>query len=116
MIVDLKVNNQFPFWEQGVNCYVLHVCGESFVQPKIVPPFHGNQIAKPHVCQFMGHSQADSSHIGARAIVFAVKQLCFTECDETPIFHGARREIGYTDQIWLTKHIFLNTIFFTNFL
>ncbi|KOX68248.1 Vitellogenin, partial [Melipona quadrifasciata] len=89
----------FPFWEQGINCYVFHVCGESFVQPKIVPPFHGNQIAKPHVCQFMGHSQADSSHIGARTVVFAMKQLCFTECDETPVFHGARREIRYTDQI-----------------
>lgn len=96
--IDLN-DDQIPIGEQRIDGQMLHVSGESFVQPKIVPPFHGDQIAEPHMGQFVSDRQAYAFRIDARA-VFAVKQLCFTERDQTPILHRAGREIGYGDEIW----------------
>jgi hypothetical protein len=32
----------------------LKVCGKSFIQPQVIPPFRANQITKPLVCILMG--------------------------------------------------------------
>ncbi|OAD61535.1 hypothetical protein WN48_00046 [Eufriesea mexicana] len=82
-----------PVREQRVDCHVLHVGGEAFVQPEVVPPFHGDQIAEPHVRQFMGDCQADTFHVHT-GTVLAVKQLCLAECDQAPVLHGTSREIS----------------------
>lgn len=31
--------------------------GKALIQPKVGPPLHGNQVAEPHVRDFVGNSQ-----------------------------------------------------------
>lgn len=33
--------------------HIGHVGGEGFIQPHVVPPFHGHQISEPHVGQLV---------------------------------------------------------------
>ena len=34
-------------------CKARHVSGKTFVQPKIVPPLHGDEVTEPHVGHFV---------------------------------------------------------------
>jgi hypothetical protein len=33
--------------------YIRHEVGEGFVEPKIIPPLHGDEVAEPHVGDLM---------------------------------------------------------------
>ena len=43
----------------GVKGLEFHKSGKSFVKPDVVPPGHGDEVAEPHVGDFM----ADSSSV-----------------------------------------------------
>ena len=36
-----------PVWMHIINTNVFNVRGESFIEPKVTPPIHGHNIAKP---------------------------------------------------------------------
>ncbi len=36
--------------------------GERFIEPKVIPPFHGDHISEPHMCHFV------KDGVGARVI------------------------------------------------
>ena len=48
-----------PFRMQGIGGVGLHPAGKAFIQPQIVPPSHGDKVAKPLVRHFMGDDQKD---------------------------------------------------------
>lgn len=56
-----------------------HISGESFVKPQVRPPFHGDQIAKPLMGQFMGHNGRYVNLCRCRREFGIVKQSCFPE-------------------------------------
>ena len=64
-----------------------HVCGKRFVQPKIVPPFHGDKVAKPHVTQFMQHGVKILETLGKGKNLSAIKVQLIVS-DATNIFHS----------------------------
>src|SRR5437870_7893991 len=49
-----KILPDLPFWIGSVSGLEVHESGEALVQPEIVPPFHCDQISKPHVSNLMG--------------------------------------------------------------
>lgn len=40
-----------------------NVCGKPFVQPKVGPPFHRDEITEPLVSQFVGDNFGHSVHV-----------------------------------------------------
>ena len=66
--------------------------GEGFVQPEIIPPLHGDEVAEPHVCHLVQDSIGTSlifpgGGVGAKDVVFAVG-------DAADVFHSAGVEVG----------------------
>src|SRR5205085_5886464 len=48
-----------PLWIEFLGALGSHPGGESFVQPKIIPPGHGDEIAKPHMRGLVGDHLID---------------------------------------------------------
>lgn len=76
-----------------VDRLVAHVLGEGLVEPDVVPPLQGDEVAEPHV----GHLVGDDHRAG---LAFgdgdggAVDELV-AEGDEAGVLHGAGVELGY---------------------
>ena len=62
-------------------------CGEGLVEPQIVPPFHGNKIAEPHVTQFVLYHYTEESQFWNRHMLFTAHDLIRIS-DTTDVFHG----------------------------
>ena len=43
----VKAVYHFPVWVNEVHWLELHKAGEALVEPEVVPPFHGYEVAKP---------------------------------------------------------------------
>lgn len=72
---------------------VAHELGEGLVQPDVVPPAEGDEVAEPHV----GHLVRDGH--GA-ALAFGVgdggsEDVVVAEGDQSRVLHGAGVELGY---------------------
>ena len=71
---------------------VAHVLGEGLVQPDVVPPAQGDEVAEPHVGHFVGddHGAGLAFGVGDGG---AVDELV-AEGDEAGVLHGAGVELG----------------------
>ena len=58
-----------PLGMHGGDRLVLHPGGEAFVEPDVVPPLHGDQIAEPLVGHFMRDDERDFV-LGADRMLF----------------------------------------------
>ncbi len=77
---------------------------ERLVEPDVVPPRHGDEIAEPLMRHFMRSDvERGAKRIGRRVIVGA--QQCVAEGDQTRVFHRARAEIRRAEQIELVPRI-----------
>ena len=78
-----------------------HIC-KRFIEPEVIPPFHGNKITKPHVRQLV--SNHDSNILAVVEGRFLVREhRNLTKSDETPVFHRASFEIWYRKEIHFRK-------------
>ena len=57
-----KADPDFPFGTEGVEAGVSHEGGEGLVEPDALPPFHGDEVTKPHVGDFVGDDFGDALH------------------------------------------------------
>src|SRR5437879_3534038 len=48
-----KVLPDGPLWIGRVDGFLAHECREALVEPYVIPPFHRDEIAEPHVCNLM---------------------------------------------------------------
>src|SRR6266851_2139422 len=55
-----KVVPNRPLWISVVDCLLSHEGGEALVEPDVIPPFHGHQVAKPHVSNLMRYDSRNS--------------------------------------------------------
>ena len=71
---------------------VAHVFGEGLVEPDVVPPGEGDEVAEPHVCHFVGddHGAGLAFGVGDGG---AVDEFV-AEGDESGVLHGAGVEFG----------------------
>ena len=80
-----------------------HEGGKALVQPEVVPPAHGNEIAEPHV----GHLVEDDvgAVLARRLGHFRTEDERFVEGDRADVFHSAGRELGHEELVVLLKRI-----------
>ncbi|ANT63998.1 hypothetical protein Ptc2401_00189 [Prosthecochloris sp. CIB 2401] len=73
---------------------IREVVGKAFVEPEVIPPFHGHQVAEPHVHHLVGNG------IGAVQVLavelFIAEHVVLAEGDAADVFHGS--EIEFWDE------------------
>ena len=102
--VEVEVLHDFPLGEEGVDTDVFDVGGEGFVEPEVVPPAHGDEIAEPLVGDFVGDDKGDA-FFGFEAGVGGGEEEAFAVGDEAPVFHGAGLEVGEGDLVKLGEGV-----------
>ena len=77
--------------------------GEGLVQPQIVPPLHGDEIAEPH----MSHLVQDGvgSLLVGRLGDTRTEDEIFQESDAARVLHGPRVELGDEELVVLSEGI-----------
>ncbi len=82
---------------------------KTLIEPKIIPPLHGDKITKPVMRQLMDNGVAKGEHtlIGNPVL----KEIQIIKCDNTGIFHGAPLVLMGKDLIILGKGIGTAEIF-----
>ena len=94
-----------PFGMHGFNGLVLHPRSEAFVEPDVVPPLHGDEIAEPLMRHFVCDDEGDSS-LGVDGCCFGIdEQRGFAIGDGAEVFHGAGFEVGQADEVELLERI-----------
>ena len=83
----------------------LHPGGEALVEPEIVPPAHGDEIAEPLVRDLMGEDAEDAAARGVGARRRVEQQPALEEGDGAPVLHGAAEAAGHRDQVELGQRI-----------
>ena len=63
------------------------VLGKTFVEPEIVPPFHGDQISKPVMGQLMDNRICEGEQPFLRH--FVLEEIKIVEGDKSSILHGS---------------------------
>mmetsp|Transcript_59450 Transcript_59450/g.139279 ORF Transcript_59450/g.139279 Transcript_59450/m.139279 type:complete len:286 (-) Transcript_59450:228-1085(-) len=90
--------------EDLVGHVVLTPGGETLVEPKVVPPHHGDQIPEPLVCQLMRHHNADALHLVSRGSL-ANEQIDLAVCDQPPILHCPCCELRDCNHVKLGQRV-----------
>ena len=78
-----------------------HPCGEALVQPQTIPEVHGDEVTEPLVSKFVLHNLGNALLGGCTAGLLVKEKVNDTVSDETPVLHGAGREIGNGDHVHL---------------
>ena len=85
------VDIRAPFRVQSGRRLILHPAGEPFVQPEIVPPGHGDEIAEPLMRHFMRGDREDALAIAFGTDAWIVQQDALEGEDRAPVFHRAEK-------------------------
>ena len=94
-----------PFREQPVHRFGADPGGETFVEPEVVPPFHGYQVAEPHMRHFVGHHFGHALPGAGRRVVRVHQQGGFAVGYAAPVFHGAGGKVGDGQMIQLGQRV-----------
>ena len=80
-----------------------HEVGEGFLEPQVVPPDHGHEIAEPHVRHFV------QDRVGAALMLLvgcgAAEHVCLGEGHQSRVLHGAEVVLGDKDLVVLAERI-----------
>ena len=77
---------------------------EGFIQPQVIPPFHGHQVAEPHVGQLMEDSDYAAFFAGIGSFRFI--DIGITDSHTADILHSTRVIFGYEYLIILFIRVF----------
>ena len=80
---------------------VRHPGGERLVQPEVVPPRHGDQVAVPHVCELVRDHLGGPLALGERGRRRIEEEERLAEEDGARVLHRARLEVRDRDQVEL---------------
>ena len=82
---------------------VAHELGEGLVEPQVVPPLHGDQIAEPHVRELVQDRVGASLHLGLGGT--RAEHVGVAEGHAARVLHGARVVLGHEDLIVLREGV-----------
>src|SRR6267143_1911147 len=109
-----KVLPNLPLRISPVNYLVRHEGREALIQPKIVPPFHSDEIPEPHVSNFMRDNFSDALlRRGTRVLVRMQQDL--SKGYRAPVLHCPISELWDSDQVKLGQIIGNAEIFLVEF-
>ncbi len=83
----------------------LHPGGEALVEPQVVPPAHGDEVAEPLVRDLVRDDVEDAAPHGRRARGRIEQQAAFEERDGAPVLHGAAEAARHRDQVELGQWV-----------
>ena len=83
----------------------LHPGGEAFVEPQVVPPAHGDEIAEPLVRDLVGDDAENAAAGGIRVRGRIEQQTALEERDRAPVLHSAAEAARDGDQVELGQRI-----------
>ena len=92
---------EIPVWLDFFQRLAGHPGGKSFVQPDVVPPFHGDEIAEPLVRHLVRDHAGDAFLQVHRTLLVVNKKNHFAEGNAAGVLHCAGGEIRQADQIKL---------------
>ena len=84
----------------------LHPAGKALIEPEVVPPAHGDEIAEPLMRHLVREDGEDAAPRGIRIGGGIEQQPAFEKGDAAPVLHGAAESAGHRDQIELGQRIF----------
>ena len=79
--------------------------GKTFIEPEIVPPCHGHEIAEPHVRGLVRDHFVNALLRRGRGFFGIEKQCRFVVSNPAPVFHRAAETAGNGDLIELGQRI-----------
>ena len=85
---------------------LLHPAGKTLVEPEIVPPAHGDEIAEPLMRHLMCDDAEDTAPGAIRIARGIEQQPALEKGDAAPILHRAAKAAGHRDQVKLRQRIF----------
>ncbi len=80
-----------------------HVLREGLIEPQVVPPLHGDEVAEPHVGQLMQHGDRATLDAGTRRL--GAEDIVLQERDAARVLHGARVELGDKELVVLLEGV-----------
>ena len=83
-----------------------HVRGKSLVQPKVVPPFHGDEISEPHVRQLVQICYREAQPLREAGSLTPI-QVELIIGDAADVLHRAIVMLGNKDLIIFVEWVFL---------
>mmetsp|Transcript_24042 Transcript_24042/g.34928 ORF Transcript_24042/g.34928 Transcript_24042/m.34928 type:complete len:332 (+) Transcript_24042:123-1118(+) len=83
-----------PLREEGVRGVGLGPGGEPLVEPEVVPPLHGHQVAEPLVGQLVGHHGAHPLLLLAGGLLLVNEQVYLAVGHQAPVLHGTHGKLG----------------------
>src|ERR1700722_5529697 len=82
----------------------LHPAGEAFVEPEVVPPSHGDQVAEPLMRHFMGNHLKHQLAVTFGGTLGIKEKMLLRIEDRTPILHRSAADLsGCGDKIKFGK-------------
>ena len=100
-----KLGPHGPFREKPVHGLGAHPRRKTFVEPQIVPPLHGHQVAEPHVGHLVGHHLGDSLPSSRRGVYRVYQQSGFPVGYGPPVFHRAGGKVRDGDVVQFLQRV-----------
>ncbi len=94
-----------PLRMHGGDGLVLHPGGKALVEPEVVPPLHGDQVAEPLVSHLVRDDQGDFFLCADGCGLGIDQQRGLAVGDGAEVFHCAGFEVGQGDQVELLERI-----------
>ncbi|GJC83687.1 hypothetical protein ColLi_06525 [Colletotrichum liriopes] len=79
--------------------------GEALVEPELVPPVHGDEVAEPLVSQLVGDDVGDAVAVPRLGRLLVEEDGGGAVGDETPVLHGAVGELVDSEQVGLGEGV-----------
>ena len=95
----------FPLRIEPRGAFGSHPRSETFVQPKIVPPSHRDEIAKPHVCHLVSEHFVNALLGFEGRILWIEQKDRLVISDPAPILHRAAESTGQCNLIELRQRV-----------
>ncbi len=94
------LQTRFPFRMQVIGGVRLHPTGEALVEPQVVPPGHGHQVAEPLMRHFVSDHEEDQLPVAFGRELRVEQEVVLRIEDRAPILHRAADDLpGRRDQI-----------------
>ena len=105
LLETVTIEPGLPFRMKRLGGLGLHPAREAFVEPDVVPPRHGDEVAEPLMRHLVGDDAEDAAACIARAGGRIEQQSALEERDAAPVLHGAAETSRHRDQVELGQRI-----------
>ena len=76
--------------------------GEALLEPEIIPPVHGREVSKPHMCQFVQMNVIVRPFLNI-GLLICWSENTISESDSPDVLHGANPELRHVDHVILCE-------------